>query len=369
MLKQWEQHFLSGHWWKHPAEIFALALAAWILHRYVIAWLRKLTRHTESTLDDIVVDLLARALRPLLVIAVVAGAMNVLPLPAHFLDVANRVLYLGALAVGLYYLVQLLQLILERWLVRSAAHQSLRDPIRFIAKALFGALALLIVLENLGINLTAVWTTLGVGSVAVALALQDTLANFFAGFYLQLDRPIRIDDYIKLDTGQEGFVQKMSWRSTRIRTIWNNYVVVPNSKLASAVITNYSMPEPGMSLLIPIGVGYSSDADLVERVLLEETREVAKEIPALLLEPPPLVRFMPGFGDSSLNFTLICRIANYIDQYPIQSALRKRILARFRQESIQIPFPQRDVHFFVEKSDEAARIVVQQPPPPDPPQK
>ncbi|HVB33033.1 MAG TPA: mechanosensitive ion channel family protein [Patescibacteria group bacterium] len=351
MLERWEHHLLSGYWWKHPAEILLLALAAWFVHRYVIRWLRKITALTETTFDDVLVDILDRALRPLLVVAVIAGGLNVLPLPAGFLKVANQILYLAALAVALYYLVQLLQLALERWLARSDALHSLRDPIRFISKAVFGILALVIVLENLGIRLTAVWTTLGVGSVAVALALQETLANFFAGFYLQLDRPIRVDDYVKLDSGQEGFVHKVSWRSTRIRTLWNNTVIVPNSKLASAVITNYSLPEPGMSLLIPIGVGYSSDPDQVERVLLEETRQTAAEIQGLLLEPAPLVRFMPGFGDSSLNFTLICRVSNYVDQYLVQHELRKRILVRFRREGIQIPFPQRDVHFFVEKAD------------------
>ncbi|HVB98893.1 MAG TPA: hypothetical protein VNJ12_06115 [Candidatus Dormibacteraeota bacterium] len=179
----------------------ASGASGWFLHRYVIRWLRKLTARTSTTFDDVVVDLLDRALQPLLVVAVAAGGLNVLPFPGRFLHVANRIFYLAALAVGLYYLVQLLQLALERWLARSDAHHSLREPIRFIAKAVFGALALIIVMENLGIRLTAVWTTLGVGSVAVALALQETLANFFAGFYLQLDRPIRIDDYIQLDSG------------------------------------------------------------------------------------------------------------------------------------------------------------------------
>jgi small-conductance mechanosensitive channel len=115
-----------------------------------------------------------------------------------------------------------------------------------------------------------------------------------------------------------------------------------------------------MSLRLPVGVSYSADAELVERVLIEETREAAKEIPVLRLDPPPMVRFMPGFGDSSLNFTLICRIATYTDQYVVQDALNKRILARFRKEGIQIPFPQRDVHFFVEKSEEAAKVVVKE---------
>lgn len=103
-------------------------------------------------------------------------------------------------------------------------------------------------LDNLGISLTAVWTTLGVGSVAIALALQDTLSNFFAGVYVRLDSPVRVGDYIRLDGGNEGFVVQIGWRSTRIRTLPNNIAVVPNAKLASAVITNYSMAEYQMSL-------------------------------------------------------------------------------------------------------------------------
>ena len=159
-------------------------------------------------------------------------------MPTRFLRAANRGLSLTLLLVVLFYGSRATRLVLDAWLTRKPGRESFRDPLRFVSQLLFAAFGLLIVLNNLGISLTAVWTTLGVGSVAVALALQDTLSNFFAGVYLRLDNPIRIEDYIKLESGEEGFVVQQGWRSTRIRTLPNNIVIVPNAKLASAIVTN-----------------------------------------------------------------------------------------------------------------------------------
>jgi small-conductance mechanosensitive channel len=124
----------------------------------------------------------------------------------------------------------------------------------------------------------------------------------------------------------------------------NNMVVIPNSKLTQSVITNYYLPEKRMSLLVPVGVRYGTDPELVERILIEETLAAAAEAPGLLTEPPPFVRFIPGFGESSLDFTLICQVAEFTDQYLAQHILRKRIIRRFNAEGIEIPFPQRTVH-------------------------
>ena len=201
----------------------------------------------------------------------------------------------------------------------------------------------LILSGHLGIAITPVLTALGVGGLAVALALQDTLSNLFAGLHLLADRPIRVGDFVRLESGIEGFVEDIGWRSTRIRLLPNNLVIVPNAKLAQSTITNYHLPEPRMSLLIPVSVSYAEDPDHVERVLVEEAAGAAAEVPGLLPEPAPFVRFVPGFGDSSLDFTLICSVARFVDQYLVQHELRKRILRRFRAEGIAIPFPIRTV--------------------------
>jgi small-conductance mechanosensitive channel len=183
------------------------------------------------------------------------------------------------------------------------------------------------------------------------LALQDTLSNLFAGFYVSLSGNIRPGDYIKLDSGDEGYVTDISWRSTTVRALANNLIIVPNAKLAQAIVTNYHLPEKRMSLLIPIGVSYDSDPEQVERILVEEAKRGAQDIPGLLAEPAPFVRFIPGFGDSSLNFTLICQVAEFVDQYLAQHELRKRIFKRFREEGIEIPFPIRTVYLREQSSN------------------
>lgn len=207
----------------------------------------------------------------------------------------------------------------------------------------------LIILTVLGISITPLITALGVGGLAVALALQDTLANLFAGIHILVEKSIRVGDFVKLETGQEGYVVDITWRTTRIRMLPNNMVIIPNSKLSQSIVTNYYLPEKRMSLLIPVGVSYSSDPEKVEKILVEEAKKAVGEIPGLLGEPEPFVRFIPGFGDSSLDFTLICQVQEFVDQYIAQHELRKRIFKRFKEEGIEIPFPHRTVYLREEK--------------------
>jgi small-conductance mechanosensitive channel len=213
-----------------------------------------------------------------------------------------------------------------------------------IIKGTIFVVGFLIILNILGISITPLLTALGVGGLAVALALQDTLSNLFAGVHILLEKSIRVGDFIKLENGQEGYVEDITWRTTRVRMLPNNMVVIPNSKLSQSVVTNYYLPEKRMSLLVPVGVSYSEDPDEIERILVEEAEQATGEVPGLLADPAPFVRFIPGFGDSSLNFTLICQVQEFTDQYLAQHELRKRIFRRFRKEGIDIPFPQRTVH-------------------------
>lgn len=218
-----------------------------------------------------------------------------------------------------------------------------------ILKGTILIIGFLIILSGLGISITPLLTALGVGGLAVALALQDTLANLFAGIHILMERSIRVGDFIKLETGQEGYVEDITWRTTRVKMLPNNIVVIPNSKLSQSVVTNYYLPEKRMSLLIPIGVSYSSDPEKVEKILIEEAKKAGGQIPGLLGEPEPFVRFIPGFGDSSLDFTLICQVQEFVDQYLVQHELRKRIFKRFKEEGIEIPYPHRIVYLREEK--------------------
>lgn len=201
----------------------------------------------------------------------------------------------------------------------------------------------LVLLSGLGVSIAPILTALGVGGLAVALALQDTLSNFFAGIHLLIEKPVRVGDFVKLETGQEGYVADIGWRTTRIRMLPNNLVIIPNNKLTQSILTNYSLPEPRMAVSIPIGVSYDANPELVERVVLEEVKKAVGQVPGLLADPAPAIRLIPGFGESSLNFTLGVHVREYEDQFLVQDELRKRIFKRFQEEKIQIPFPQRVV--------------------------
>jgi len=156
---------------------------------------------------------------------------------------------------------------------------------------------------------------------------------------------------VKIADAVEGYVVDIGWRSTRVRRLQNTVVVVPNKKVAESVITNYDLPEPRVSLDIPVSVGHRSDPDHVERVLVDEATKATGQIRGLLAEPAPFTRFIPGFGESSLDFTLTCQVASFVDQYLVQHELRKRILRRLRAEGIEIPYPVRTVELRDERPD------------------
>jgi small-conductance mechanosensitive channel len=202
----------------------------------------------------------------------------------------------------------------------------------------------LVLMGSLGIQVAPLLTALGVGGLAVALALQDTLSNLFAGLHLLADRPIRIGDYVKISEGNvEGYVVDIGWRSTRVRMLANNIVILPNQKVAQSVITNFDMPAPRMGLGVQVSVDYANDADRVEAILTDEATRAVGEVPGLLADPAPAARLIPGFGPSSLDFTVGCQVATFTDQYFVQHELRRRILRRLRAEGIELPIGVRTV--------------------------
>ena len=212
-----------------------------------------------------------------------------------------------------------------------------------IIKGAIYLIGIIIILNIFGISIAPLITAMGIGGLAVALALKDTLSNLFAGIHIMAEKTIRVGDFIRLETGQEGYVEDISWRTTRIRMLPNNMVIIPNSILAQSLVINYYLPEKRMSLQIPVSVSYSEDPEKIGRILIEEIKKAVPEIPGLLIEPEPVVRFIPGFGENSLDFTIVCHIEDVSYQFNIQNELRKRIFRRFKEEGIEIPFPQRVV--------------------------
>lgn len=211
-----------------------------------------------------------------------------------------------------------------------------------VARVAVLAVGVLVVLQTLGISITPIVTALGVGGLAVGLALQDTLANFFAGIRILASGKVRSGDFIKLDSGEEGFVEDIAWGQTTIRQLPNNVVLVPNTKLSQAVTVNYNLPETPQAVLVQVGVAYDSDLEHVERLTVEVAREVLQQVPGAVPDFEPFIRYNQ-FGDSSVNFTVILRAQAHTERFLIIHEFIKRLHRRYAAEGIEIPFPIRTV--------------------------
>ncbi|MDF5724349.1 MAG: mechanosensitive ion channel family protein [Rhizonema sp. PD37] len=212
-----------------------------------------------------------------------------------------------------------------------------------LAKTVVLVLGILILLETVGIQITPILTTLGVGGIAVGLALQDTLANLFSGFYLIISKQIRTGDYVKVDGEHEGYITDITWRNTTIKELSNNVIVVPNSKLSSAIFTNYHLPIKEITLTIDVGVDYNSDLEQVERVTVEVAKEVMQEVSPGLLNNEPFIRFQK-FGEFSIDFTVYIRLNEFFDIRIARHIFIKKLHKRYKLEGINIPFPTREVY-------------------------
>jgi small-conductance mechanosensitive channel len=220
--------------------------------------------------------------------------------------------------------------------VYTARHPTLSPATgvaRMAVRIMIGILAVLTGLQSLGVPVTPLLTTLGIGSLAVALALQDTLANFFAGLYLLADRPVRPGDYIKLsESATEGYVDSIGWRSSRLRTLQGNTIIVPNQKLSQTILTNFNLPQPDMVLAVAVTVPYSADAAAVEGYLLDELKRAGRELPDLA-SPDPAVRLV-HLGDAGMVFNCITRVRDFEGQGRASHEIRRRIVTRLKQEGI-----------------------------------
>ncbi|MBW4648167.1 MAG: mechanosensitive ion channel family protein [Kastovskya adunca ATA6-11-RM4] len=212
-----------------------------------------------------------------------------------------------------------------------------------LARILVIVLGILAILQAVGINITPILATLGIGGLAVALAFQDTLSNLFAGLYLIISRQVRTGDYVKLETGEEGYVTDIGWRHTNIRELVNNLIIVPNTKLASAIFKNYHLPAKQITLQIPVGVSYNSDLEQVEAVTVEVAKEVMQKVCSGVTNFEPFICYQ-SFGDFSINLTVFLCASEFLEQRKVRHEFIKMLHQRYRQEGIEIPFPIRNVY-------------------------
>jgi small-conductance mechanosensitive channel len=309
--------------------------------------LRRLSRRAAGTRwawDD----LIARLLCDLAVILCLIGGLWIGTLILQFQPGIRTVIGQTLVAV-LIFAVSLATARLAAGIVgsiamaRSGVAQSV-TIFANITRTVVLVIGILVLLQSLGVSITPMLTALGVGGLAVALALQDTLANLFAGVHILASKTIEPGDFVRLSTGQEGNVVDINWRKTTIRTMSDNLVIVPNATFADAILTNYHQPAQDMGLLVQAKVGYDSDLEHVEKITVEVAHEVMTEVEGGVPGYQPLVRFHT-FGDSSIDFTVVLRTRDFTDQFVVKHEFVKRLHTRYRAEGIEIPLPTRNLIF------------------------
>lgn len=314
-----------------------------LFERIVLVKLKKLSSKTRWKADELVITSLRGMMILWFGLAGIYSALLNLPFspPLHliFEKILLIIIIYSVTIVVSRIAVGLVKLYSQRKEGDLPATSIFTNFTRFIVFVL----GILIILNSLNISITPILTALGVGGLAVALALQDTLSNFFAGVHILASRQIKPNDYVKLDTGEEGYIADITWRNTMIRTLPNNMVIIPNSKLASAIVTNFNLPEQTIKVYIPVGVSYESDLEKVEAITAEVAKQVMSEIPGSVPELEPAVRYN-AFADFSINFNVVLYAREFTNQYALRHAFIKRLHERYKKEGIEIPFPIRTVY-------------------------
>ena len=328
-------------------EIAALWAAGWLIYQLTVPLLRRLAKFTPIDWDDVIIDALAPYIPVWFALAGIPIAARHALLPESWVATADR--------SAMFLLYVTLSLALASVVARFVAYRAGPITSKLPATTLtqnairIGIVLLGVVagLGSIGIAVAPMLTALGVGSLAVALALQPTLTNLIAGFLITFAKQVRLGDVIELEQGQLGVVEDISWRTLTIREPAGNLITIPNARMAELIVRNFALPSPDCAVIIPVGVAYGSDLARVERVLVESARGVRDAQPIAVQEFEPLVRVM-SFADSSVNLIVIMRAVGALERIALQSAALMAIHARFAAEGIEIPFPQRVVHMQAE---------------------
>ena len=336
--------FLSGTPWVQQAALVLGGVAlGWCTEHVLVRALRSIAAKTQSTWDDLVVQAIHGM--PLLWWTLAGGWAALLVRGVNEtlrfrVGQGIVVLLIGSLTL---VAIRVVSGSVDRMGTRGEKGLPTTSLVNNLVKLVIGTLGLFLILQNLGIQITPLITALGIGGLAVALALQDTLSNLFAGVTIILAGQVRPRDYVRLEGGPEGFVTDVKARNSTIRTFPSeNLVIVPNSVLAASIVTNYSLPKKSLWIIVPVGVSYDSDLEEVERIAVAVANETLVSVQGSSAVESAQVRYRT-FGESSVDFDVLLSVKSFTDQFLIRHTFIKRLHARFGEEGIEIPFPIRTV--------------------------
>ncbi|HCL81053.1 MAG TPA: mechanosensitive ion channel family protein [Nitrospiraceae bacterium] len=323
--------------------IVAFVVIAKAADLFVGRVLSRFTKFTKSEIDDEILDAIHRPVYFTIILIGVVLAIAYLKPSQKVLFYADGIIYSVMTVIWMLTAVKISNIVIEDAVHKVADVTGLSKDIipliENVSKIAIIIAALMVALSLWKINITPIIASAGIAGAAVALAAKDTIANFFGGLSVFADRPFKIGDFIVLDKGERGEVIAIGIRSTRIKTLDDVVITIPNAVIANSKIINESVPTPSMRIKIPVSAAYGSDIDLVEKTLIE----IALRNENVITEPSPRI-FFSAFGESSLNLELLCWVKEPAVKLRALDEINKTIYKKFREIGIKIPFPQRDVH-------------------------
>ena len=315
----------------------------------IVNWLRGKASETDTMLDDIILSALGIPMVIAIMVISIYIALQVADLPEAYEWIVDSKYFdsiwiiIGAWIVSSFF-YDILTIYGHK--LASKTESDIDDRMitiaQMAAKYIIWFAAIMLVLYTLEVDITPFLAGAGIVTLGITLAMQDILSNFFGGAIIAADKPFRIGDRVKIEE-YYGDVISVGSRSTRIKTLDNQIVTVPNKKIVENFVVNYAQPDTRLKVRINIGVAYGSDISKVKQILMMIVNEQAEKLPYICTDPAPLVYFLE-FGASSLNFQLQVWTNDFSMTWEVQDAINTRIADRFAEEGIEIPFPQMDVH-------------------------
>ncbi|VVB73863.1 Large-conductance mechanosensitive channel MscMJLR [uncultured archaeon] len=337
-----QSDYLWAAFWIVFAFIIAKAFSVF-MKRFAYAAAKK----TRLTLDD---RLFPAIRRPIMYIIMVVGiylaVMNVSALVPYHPFLVPTIYIIGIVFSALLVLRvgdSVLIWYTERRTTRQeTVYTEVMPTVQKVWTMIVALVALVMALGRAGIEIGPLVTSLGIAGLAVALAFQDTLANFFAGIYLTTNRAMKKNQFIKLDTGLEGYVETVDWRNTKLKSPGGQIIIVPNVKVSQAVITNFHEPVKSYPFLVSFLVRPDADLEKIERIALEAAEKTIKSTPGADGKYPPLFR-VNELNEYGVKVSVIVQADEYAQQYLIKHELLKELLKRFRKERIHLSCPRIDL--------------------------
>lgn len=310
----------------------------YIFEKVLLGRLKTLAEKTAWAGDDIIIEALNKWVTYIILLIGIYLAVLYLPFAEKTETLINKVLLVLAILFGTIILSKISVGFVGIYTKKVGGQLPSTSIFSNIAKILIFCMGGLVILQSLGISITPILTALGVGGLAVALALQDTLSNLFSGVQVLASGQIKPGNYIKIDNGVEGYVVDITWRNTTLRAMQNNMVVIPNSKIAQSIITNFDGPTKIMSLIIPFSVVYGADLEKVKKAVVETGEYVMKNLIGGVPDHETVLR-MTAMGNYGLEFVAVLKVNEFAEQYAIKHEYLERLYLRFVKEGIEIPYP------------------------------